>query len=302
MNRENTNENTVIPNPVQEELNMDSIETPVDVVRIKAIQGVDLPFCARSTGKYREGRGFSYFREGFDAFCFFITVSGAGEVTYRGETKRVEHGDMIFVSSALPARVSSKNDDWRFCFVNIAGSYCDQYERLWNDGGFKIIRPRDISHYTGLIDRITEELKEPYLSGELAINALVTTLLTDSLNEKYKNGEEQNHKLYPSWIQEAADLLSEHCTEEISISELASHFYMEQNGFIRRFKTYMGYTPKEYQIVCRMKRATSLLSDSDMNLSEIANRCGFASHSFFSKTFKRLFGVTPTEYRNSFLI
>ena len=287
--------------PAQEMYSMDSIETPVDVVRRKVIQGVDLPFCARSTGKYREGRGFSYFREGFDAYCFFITVSGAGEVTYRGETRRVERGDMIFVSSALPARVSSKNDDWRFCFVNIAGSYCEQYERLWNEGGLKVIRPPDIAHYTDLLDRITDELKEPYLSGELTINALVTQLLTDALNEKYESGEEHHRKLYPTWVQEAATLLSEHCTEDIRISELAARFYMEQNSFIRRFKTYMGQTPKEYQITCRMKRATALLADSDMSLLEIAARCGFASHSFFSKTFKRVFGITPTEYRRGLL-
>jgi AraC-like DNA-binding protein len=46
-----------------------------------------------------------------------------------------------------------------------------------------------------------------------------------------------------------------------------------------------------------MERATALLSGSDLSLSEIAARCGFASHSFFTKTFKRLYGITPTAYR-----
>ena len=85
----------------RESLSMDSIEAPVDVFYGKLAQGADLPFVAQSTGKYREGRGFSYYREGFDAYCFFVTVSGTGEITYRGETKRVERGDMVFVSSVL---------------------------------------------------------------------------------------------------------------------------------------------------------------------------------------------------------
>ena len=72
---------------------------------------------------------------------------------------------------------------------------------------------------------------------------------------------------------------------------------MTQNSFIRRFKGYTGKTPKEYQISCRMERATALLLGSDLSLSEIAARCGFASHSFFTKTFKRLYGITPTAYR-----
>ena len=224
----------------REALSMDSIEAPVNVLHGKIAQGSELPFVARSTGKYREGRGFSYYREGFDAYCFFVTVSGAGEITYRGETKRVERGDMVFVSSVLPALTRSLNDDWRFCFVNIAGEYCGYFESLWNQGGFTVIRPRDAGYYTEILDRITKELR---------------------------------------------------------VSELAASFYMEQSSFIRRFKGYTGKTPKEYRISCRMERATALLSGSDLSLSEIAARCGFASHSFFTKTFRRLYGMTPTAYR-----
>ena len=288
------------PTP-REVLSMDSIEAPEDVFHCKIAQGADLPFSARSTGKYREGRGFSYFREGFDGYCFFLTVSGVGEVTYRSVTRRMERGDMIFVSSTLPARTCSLTDDWRFCFVNIVGKYCEQYEWLWNNGGFEVIRPNDASHYIELLDRITEELRKPYLSGELTINLLITRLLTEALNERYARGEQRSLALYPTWVQEAATVLSEKCAEDLRVSELAARFYMEQNNFIRRFKRYTGKTPKEYQIACRMERATALFADSDRSLSEIAARCGFASHSFFSKTFRRLYGITPTEYRKGLL-
>ena len=283
--------------PARESWSMDSIETPVDVYHRKMVRGVDLPFVARSTGKYREGRGFSYFREGYDGYCFFLTVSGAGEITYRSETRRMERGDLIFVSSTLPARSVSLTDDWRFRFVNIAGAFCEQYEELWNKGGFEVIRPRDVIHYIALLDDITAELQKDDLSGELTLNYLVTKLLTDALNETYRSEGQPVGKLYPSWVQEATALLSEKCAEEIRVSELAARFYMEQNNFIRSFKRYTGKTPKEYQTVCRMARATALLSSGDAGMSEIAARCGFASHSFFSKTFKRIYGVTPTEYR-----
>lgn len=228
----------------RESLSMDSIEAPVDVYHGKLAQGADLPFVARSTGKYREGRGFSYYREGFDAYCFFMTVSGAGEITYRGETKRVERGDMVFVSSALPALTRSLNDDWRFCFVNIAGEYCGYFESLWNQGGFTVIRPRDAGHYTELLDRITKELGNPSPMGELTVNLLITRLLTEALEEYY--GGEPSPKQYPAWVREAAAVLSERCAEELRVSELAASFYMEQNSFIRRFKGYTGKTPKEY--------------------------------------------------------
>ena len=279
----------------REALSMDSIEAPVNVLHGKIAQGSELPFVARSTGKYHEGRGFSYYREGFDAYCFFMTVSGTGEITYRGETKRVERGDMVFVSSALPALTRCLSDDWRFCFVNIAGEFCGYYESFWNQGGFTVIRPRDPGHYTELLDRITKELGDPSPMGELTVNLLITRLLTEAIEEYY--GGEPSLKQYPAWVREAADVLSERCAEELRVSELAARFYMEQSSFTRRFKSHTGKTPKEYQINCRMERAVTLLLGSDLSLSEIAARCGFASHSFFTKTFKRLYGITPTAYR-----
>jgi AraC-like DNA-binding protein len=286
-----------VQSTASESLIMDSIETPVDVLRCRSIQGVDLPFVARSTGKYREGRGFFYYREGINAYCFFMTVSGVGEFAYRGVTKRMERGDMVFVSSALPAHIRNLNDDWRFCFVNVEGSACPCFEELWNGGGCTVIRPRDASHFTDLLDRITAELGTPSAATDLTVNLLITTLLTDALKEKIENETPHSSQQYPVWVREASVLLSEKCAEELRISDMASRFYMEQNNFIRRFKRYMGKTPKEYQIVCRMERATTLLSESDLSLSEIAARCGFASHSFFSKTFRRLYGITPTQYR-----
>ena len=286
-----------VPGRVREVLSMDSIEAPVDILHRKAAMAADLPFVARSTGKYREGKGFSYFREGFDAYCLFLTVSGAGEVIYRGETKRIERGDMIFVSSGLPGHTRSLTDDWRFCFVNVAGSYCKLFEELWNEGGLTVIRPRVAAHYTELMERISDELRRADLLGDLNLNRLITELLTDALQEKYEDGEQRLRQTYPVWVQETVDILSDRCAEELRVSELAARFYMEQNSFTRRFKKYTGKTPKEYQMECRMERARHLIAESGMSLSEIAASCGFGSHSFFSKVFKQLYGVTPTEYR-----
>lgn len=201
----------------RESLSMDSIEAPVDVLHGTVTQGADLPFVARSTGKYREGRGFSYYREGFGAYCFFVTVSGAGEITYRGETKRVERGDMVFVSSVLPALTRSLNDDWRFCFVNIAGEYCGYFESLWNRGGFTVIRPRDAGYYTEILDRITKELGDPSPMGELTVNLLITRLLTEALEEHY--GGEPSPKQYPAWVREASAILLPSACRECALRE-----------------------------------------------------------------------------------
>lgn len=48
-----------------------------------------------------------------------------------------------------------------------------------------------------------------------------------------------------------------------------------------------------------MERAVQLLDEPELTVSEIANRCGFSETSNFSHTFKRVYGCTPTQYRDA---
>ena len=300
MNCENHNDTAERSIP-WEETYFDSLRPPLDIIQMKAIQIEDLPFWAISIGKYREGKNFLYRGEGFDTYSFCLMIGGSREITYRGKTVKMERGDMIFTSTKPRITNRSLNDDSEFWFINIGGSYCSRFEELWNEGGLSVIRARDIRAYTEIIDRIADEINRPYLSSELTVNSLITRLLTDALNEKYDVSEGASDKLYPSWINDAALYLSEHCAEDISIADLASRFYMNYNTFSRNFKRYMKQTPKEYQTNCRVRRAAALLGDADLSIVDIACKCGFSSQSFFTKTFRLAYGITPAKYRANLL-
>lgn len=58
-----------------------------------------------------------------------------------------------------------------------------------------------------------------------------------------------------------------------------------------------GMTVNQYVHSHRLKQATSLLGNSDLNISEIVIKVGLSSKSYFSKIFKDTYGVTPTGYR-----
>ncbi len=284
-----------------ERTRFDSLRPPLDIIQMKAVQIEDLPFWAISIGKYREGKNFLYSGEGFDTYSFTLMISGSKEVTYRSSTVKIERGDMVFTSTNPRITNRSIADDSEFWFVNIGGAYCHRFEELWNEGGLEVIRARDVRKYAEIIDRIADEINRPYLSSELTINSLITQLLTDALGEKYDTRQGASDKLYPSWINEAAQYISSRCEQDIRISELAARFYMNCNTFSRNFKKYMKQTPKEYQTACRVKRASALLGNADMSIVDIACRCGFSSQSFFTKIFRTAYGVTPAKYRANLL-
>ena len=61
-----------------------------------------------------------------------------------------------------------------------------------------------------------------------------------------------------------------------------------------------GITLRQYIISYRLKLAKSLLELTSKSTQDIADECGFTDSSYFAKSFKSVFGVTPKEYRNKF--
>ncbi|MBV9501365.1 MAG: AraC family transcriptional regulator [Acidobacteriaceae bacterium] len=84
-----------------------------------------------------------------------------------------------------------------------------------------------------------------------------------------------------------------------TVAELASAAGMSRSAFALRFKEVVGETPLDYLTRWRVYRAAVLLTEGDKKLTEIANAVGYDSDGSFNKTFKRIVGVTPGEYRRA---
>ena len=67
----------------------------------------------------------------------------------------------------------------------------------------------------------------------------------------------------------------------------------------RGFRRYYRMTPLGFQLQCRLRHAQQLLAHQTQPIGEIAARCGFSTQSYFSEIFRRHFGMTPLEFRNS---
>ncbi|MGE3747824.1 MAG: helix-turn-helix transcriptional regulator, partial [Sphingomonadaceae bacterium] len=82
-----------------------------------------------------------------------------------------------------------------------------------------------------------------------------------------------------------------------SIEEIAKVCDISPAHLRRSFKKTTGKTVHDYVEAIRLKKAQSLLADTDLPLKEISYRLGFSNSSTFSSTFKRTSGQTPSDYR-----
>ena len=106
-------------------------------------------------------------------------------------------------------------------------------------------------------------------------------------------------------IKDILTYIDEHFTEKLSLNELAGLANMSPNYFSAFFKKISGVTLWNYISSKRINMAVQLIRgrDSGKNMLEIAMLCGFNNTTNFNKMFKRITGMTPTEYKkNTYLM
>jgi AraC-like DNA-binding protein len=84
---------------------------------------------------------------------------------------------------------------------------------------------------------------------------------------------------------------------DLNIELLCKVLNITHQQVYRKIKALTGQTVSEFIRTVRMKKASQLLCNSDLNISEIMYSVGFSNRSYFSKCFSEEYGITPKEYR-----
>ena len=93
------------------------------------------------------------------------------------------------------------------------------------------------------------------------------------------------------------DFVNDHLEQgDFGLENMADHFAMSVSTLRRRLQDATGVAPKSYIQAIQMQRACNLL-DSGLQIADVAMQCGFTEPGSFTRTFKRVLGLTPSQYR-----
>ena len=106
----------------------------------------------------------------------------------------------------------------------------------------------------------------------------------------------QHSRLIP--FERAVLYIREHFQEPVSLRDLSRAAGLSEKYFGEYFKNVTGAPPVRYLNEYRLERAAELLHHEDETVTEIAFSCGFNDLSYFIKSFRKQYGVSPTAYRN----
>lgn len=126
------------------------------------------------------------------------------------------------------------------------------------------------------------------------LNDLVMIIMDDFISRVHQ-AKTDSH--ISNTIRACMDYITFHITESLSVPKLAALVGYTDNYLSQKFKTETGTTLSEYILNVKMEYAKRALLSDDATITHVAEMLGFDSLSYFAKQFKRVTGMTPTEYR-----
>lgn len=103
--------------------------------------------------------------------------------------------------------------------------------------------------------------------------------------------------LSDEWLQSAIAQVEAHLSDDsYSVEQLAVDLCMSRMTFYRKIQSITGQKPTEFMRTIRLRRAAELLLENRLSISEISDATGFASTSYFSRCFRTMYGVPPTQF------
>jgi AraC-like DNA-binding protein len=149
---------------------------------------------------------------------------------------------------------------------------------------------------------LASEMSEQAPGSEVVTTRLAEVLFIQALRAHIASEMEWRNKgwlraIFDPQVGAALSAVHDSVGTPWTVESLAGTAIMSRSAFAARFKELLGQTPLEYVTEWRMQKAIQLLEERDKKLIDVARSVGYESDAAFSKTFKRVVGASPGEYR-----
>ena len=158
---------------------------------------------------------------------------------------------------------------------------------------------------SGLFIRLTDEhasyLKKIILSSDPQNESECKITLALLLNKLVSVCSAENTETIEAssfYLQDVLKYISENFAENIDPVSIAKRFAVSRSKLDRDLKYHTGLSTREFINTCRLNQAKILLEGhSEGNISDLAEKCGFQSETYFFQFIKKHLGITPSEYK-----
>lgn len=244
-------------------------------------------------GYYPQARGHAAERPVHDDNLLIYCVRGRAALTAEDREWTVHGGQVVVLRQGLAHRYRADDEDpWTIYWVHFAGSRAADYLRR-SDGA-----PFDVVTNVGILTKVMTDFADlldarhstyPQAAFVHAANNLKQLVCYLAIPRP--------EAAEADMVDRANALMLERLAFGITLDELADEVHLSKHHFVRRYRALTGTTPLARFNQLRIHRACQLLDGTPHRVSRIADQLGFDDPYYFSRLFRRVVGLSPSEYR-----
>lgn len=204
----------------------------------------------------------------------------------------------IIFPPGVPIYMGRPDLPWHGSWLRCCGQ---SVKKLIQRSGLQTYTPyflSDAELCEGFLHKLHDEMKHPRGADMINLEMLLQLWLRN-INRETRNSRTSE---IPLPFRKSREYIEANLHHYFTLDTLARHAGISKSYLCKGFKQYYGNPPLDYAIKLRLQEAVELLHNADMNISEIALRCGYDDVFYFSKLFKKHLGSSPASYRKHHLL
>ena len=226
-----------------------------------------------------------------------MVEDGEGELVYEGKKYDLKSGDVVFVDCWKAYSHSTDKNLWSLRWCHFYGTVMPSvFEKYKERGGKPTFHAEKPQAFADLLSELYTLAASADYIRDMRINEKLGSLLT-LLMEQSWHPEEGALSKKRLELEKVRAFLDEHFTDKITLDELSEKFFINKYYLTRIFKETYGSTISHYVLTKRITRAKQLIRFSGMTMDEIAETVGMNDANYFSRAFRKVEGISPTEYQ-----
>ncbi len=257
--------------------------------------------CLIACGVERVDPGVSYGPELRECYHLHVILSGSGTLIAGGKTFHPHFGQMFLLKdNEVVQYTADKTTPWEYCWVTYKGTEAAHLseEIGFTDGVYCLDSSVAPQEFYALIGRMHESLEMNYIYDLRRRGILFEflSLAMEAAGVRKSKFEKHNKYTLETYIKRAKEFI-ENNYASIRVSDVVEYIGFSRSYLTTGFHKYVGCSPQDYIIQIRMKESFRLLRSTDLPIKEIAWRTGYEDALNFSRAFRSVCGMSPTEYR-----
>lgn len=264
---------------------------------INSLYFTDIGYYPQATNHFRERK------RGCREYILIYCLEGEGWVQIDRKKHILKPNSYFIIPKGTAHSYGTvKNSCWSIYWIHFTGNQSDiLFDKYQRDSLLQVVEIPFVERRIHVFDDIISLLESGYSIDNVEYTNICLWELFRSFVYSRQYHSETSYDASTDRMEQSIQYMRKNLDKPFHIEDIASHFHYSVSHYFTVFKKKTGYSPLHYFNQMKIQAACQYLSFTNMSVKEISFKLGFKDPLYFSRMFKKLMGISPIQYRNTYL-